>query len=150
MSEESTVVLPSEQIQVGIVVKDVKKTSEFFSSILGIGPWKIRERAFTTDEMKVGQPFKILQGIAYWGALEIELIQPLEGNRMYSDFLETKGEGLHHLRTRVKNLGENVSKLEKAGIKVIMRGWKENEGIGMAYMDTTKIGGVIFEISEKI
>ncbi len=47
MSERSTVVLPP-QIQVGIVVKDVEKTAEFFSSVLGIGPWEIRERGFIT------------------------------------------------------------------------------------------------------
>ena len=148
MSERSTVVLPP-QIQVGIVVKDVEKTAEFFSSVLGIGPWEIRERAFTADEMRVGQPVKMKQGMAYWGEVQIELIQPLEGNTLYSEFLETKGEGLHHLRSRVKNMWEFVSKLEKVGIKVILSGWKEKEG-GFAYLDTTKIGGVLFEVSEKI
>ena len=31
------------------------------------------------------------------GSLEIELIQPLEGQSPHKEFLDSKGEGIHHI-----------------------------------------------------
>jgi hypothetical protein len=41
------------------------------------------------------------------GSLMVELLQPVEGEGVYRDFLNEHGEGLHHLgHVRVDDLGK--------------------------------------------
>ncbi|MFC2062446.1 VOC family protein [Chloroflexota bacterium] len=87
--------------QVAIVVKDVKSVAENFWKILGIGPWEIwsMEEPNIFDGKYYGQPSKSRFKIALTriGAVQIELIEHLDGKTIYNDFLKKQGEGLNHL-----------------------------------------------------
>ncbi len=93
---------------VGIICKDVQKTVEAYWKILGIGPWSIFEYGSpeVTDLKYRGKPgwgrFKV--AVAQAAPLGIELIEPLEGNSIYADWLEEHGEGLHHLSVVVEDM----------------------------------------------
>jgi len=80
--------------QIGIAVKDIDKVIETWSSMFGIGPWTFRDIGGTDAK---GRSWKARLAFAYLGPLQIELIQPLEGRIIQSRFLETFGEGVHHL-----------------------------------------------------
>jgi len=124
--------------QIGIVVKDADKVMESWSSMFGIGPWAVRDFSGADAE---GRPMKVRLAFAYLGPLQLELIQPVEGRIFHSDFLDTQGEGLHHLGFFVDDLEGEVAKLVAQGAKVL------NEGPGMfAYLDTGGPGGVIYEL----
>jgi len=43
------------------------------------------------------------------GPVELEIIQPIVGPTVYHDFLEEKGEDIHHLAFDVKDIGKKVS-----------------------------------------
>ena len=60
-------------------------------------------------------------GKAMWGNTELELIQPIEGKSIHKDFLETRGEGLHHFGFDIQNYDEMFSKFVKAGFKPLQR-----------------------------
>jgi methylmalonyl-CoA/ethylmalonyl-CoA epimerase len=45
------------------------------------------------------------------GNTQIELIQPLEGNSPYSEFLATSGEGIHHLAFLVSSVEAHLQQL---------------------------------------
>ena len=62
--------------QIGIVVKDIDKIIETWSSMFGIGPWTFRETAGSDAK---GRSWKVRLAFAYLGPLQIELIQPVEG-----------------------------------------------------------------------
>ncbi len=80
--------------------------------------------------------------------IEIELIQVLEGETPHTEFLRERGEGLQHLRFSVDNLDEMLAKLAKQGIEPVFQHSYPEVGISFAYLDTDKIGGVMFELIE--
>jgi len=124
--------------QLGIVVKDIDKVIETWSSLFGIGPWTFRETAGTDAK---GRSWKVRLAFAYLGPLQIELIQPVEGRIFHSRFLETVGEGLHHLGFYVDDVDGEAAKLMAQGAKILF-----TEPGRFAYMDSGGPGGVIFEL----
>lgn len=77
--------------------------------------------------------------------LLIELVQPIEGETMYKEFLNTKGEGIHHMAFYVDDLEEETAKLIEKGIPAITK-IKLATGVALTYFDTTKIGNLITEL----
>ena len=74
----------------------------------------------------------------------MELLQPVEGDNIYSDFLKEHGEGMHHLgHVTVENLDEAVQILEKHGFPCVQSG--RFGGGGYAYIDMTMTLGTIIE-----
>jgi methylmalonyl-CoA/ethylmalonyl-CoA epimerase len=133
--------------QVGIVVKDVDATTEFFSSVFGWGPWGVVEldmkgclyRGESCDA-------RLKIAFAQSGSIEIELIQVLEGETIHTEFLRERGEGLHHLRFKVDDLDARLADLAKEGIDVVFR--KNLNGVEFAYLNTDRFGGIMLELIE--
>lgn len=138
----------NEVSQIGIVVRDLEKAIKNYSDIFGIVFPKVVVREYF-NRMYRGKPgnFRIKLALGMMGELQIELIEVLEGETIYGEFLEKKGEGLHHLGFVVKNMEERIRALESLGIGVLQSG--ERVGSRFAYMDTEKIVGVIFEFIER-
>ncbi|MBA7609008.1 hypothetical protein ES703_16194 [subsurface metagenome] len=132
---------------VAVVVKDVDETAEFLSSTLGI-VFHETLRNLVFKEMFVGEPFSIHAAHAKLGAVELELLQPLEEEPLLGQFLKTKGEGLHHIAFKVSNWDEMVSKLQEQGSKMVLSAinpW----GKRFCYFET-KPGDIIIEFDEKV
>jgi len=134
--------------QVGIVVKDVAKTAEYYSSVLGIGPFDIQDFELRGVVFH-GEPVtaKLRIGMAQMGPLQIELIQPLEGGEYYAEFIRQKGEGLHHLGIEIDDFDtydKVLAELTNQGVGVSLsrRGRRQ----AFAYLDTETVGGVILEL----
>ncbi len=148
MAEERTPKLELPPVeQIGIVVKDVEKTMEFFSSVFGWGPWGVIELDLK-DCLYRGESCDARLKIAFAqsGSIELELIQVLEGETIHTEFLREKGEGLHHLRFKVDDLDAKLADLAKEGIEVVFR--KNLNGIDFAYLDTDRVGGIMIELIE--
>ena len=94
--------------QVALVVHDLQQTMETYWKVLGIGPWSIYAYAPPTlrETMVRGKPveYSMRLAIAQVGALQVELIQPLEGPSIYKEFLAERGAGLHHIQSRVDDI----------------------------------------------
>jgi methylmalonyl-CoA/ethylmalonyl-CoA epimerase len=139
--------------QIGLVVKDARLRAEQISKTFGIGPF-IEEIYPGISATVHGKPadFKLLSLTADMGPLlELELCEVLEGRPIHQEFLETRGEGFHHLGLYVRNFREEIKRWEERGIGVLQ--WSYNppqypEGSGYAYMDTEKLLGVIIEIAD--
>ena len=83
------------------------------------------------------------------GGFEIELIQPLEGDSIYRDFLKDNGEGVQHLGWHfvdsLKTFHQTTLKLEQAGFSCLTT---LHHGLGVtAYFDTTEVLYTILEVS---
>ena len=90
MGSEAAIVLPPVS-QVGLVVRDLDKTAAFYYSTFGIGPFSIMPEVKFEGVILRGQPTnaKIKVAFAQSGSLQIELIQPLEGENIYTEFLRS-------------------------------------------------------------
>ena len=66
--------------------------------------------------------FRVRIAVAQAGLLSIELIQPAGGTTIYSQHLETRGPGLHHLGVYVSDLTAAKSGLAARGYRAILDG----------------------------
>lgn len=131
--------------QVGIVVRDIQKAADYYTATFGIGPFSIIDVNMEGVLLR-GKPSssKIKAAFAQSGALQIEFIQPVEGQNLYTEFLATNGEGLHHLGFQVEDFDGMVAAFAKEGIKPIF--YQRMEAFAFAYLGTERIGGVIIEL----
>ena len=143
-SDNITTVLPSPN-HIGIVVKDLDKTIEFLSSIWGLGPWVTVEDSPNKDDIKIGEKYKLKVAYAKLGSVVLELFQPLEGRSIWSQFLEDKGEGIHHLGFEVSNWDDMVLQLQKQGGRMVAGAVFEGKRWGYF---KTKPGGIMLDFAE--
>lgn len=139
--------LPS-MSQIGIVVKDMGKTIEYYEKVLGLGPF-VRPDIIYKEKHYYGKPVNSewIMGFCSLGSVELELIQPITGPTIYHDFLKEKGEGIHHLGFDVKDIEKKLALCEEMGIKIIQGG--QGATSRFEYLDTKEIGGVIFELIQR-
>ena len=144
----------SELEQVGYVVRDAEKSAESMWKHFGIGPWNIVTipADFTEKMTYHGKParfgFKAAVTQKKVGGFEIELIEPLEGDSTYRDFLRDHGDGIHHLGWHKVNSLDAYNKtaraLEQAGFACLMSG--QSRGVAFGYFDTTRVLSTILEV----
>ncbi len=137
---------------VGVVVRDLDKAVEYYQS-LGIFtflPEVMLDSSTLIDYKVYGKTPATVQKarikFAQFGPYVIELLSPIEGETIYKEFLNSSGEGIHHLGFRVDDFDGEVAKLREQGIPILMTGRRPNGG-GFAYFDTRKVGNVILELS---
>ena len=92
---------------IGIVVADVDRAVDYYSSVFGLGPFKVNEGAAMKEVNFKGrkEDCKLKSAVAKSGAVEIEIIQVLEGECPHRDFLREGRQGLHHLAFRGREPG---------------------------------------------
>ncbi len=138
---------------VGVVVRDMDKAIEYYQS-LGIFTFlpEIMLDSSTFADYKVyGKTPSTVQKarirFAEVGPCVFELISPIEGESIYKEFLNNKGEGIHHLGFRVDDLDGEVAKLRQKDIPILMSGRRPG-GAGFTYFDTRKVGNAIIELAQ--
>ena len=145
--DSEAVNLKSHGGHIGVVVKDLDKTIDYYTSMWGLGPWQKLERSLTKEQLIAdavyNSPYVLKIGFAQWGSMKLELLQPVEGKSIWSDFLETSGEGIHHLCFDVSNWDEAVTQTKKQGARLLV-GARTKE-VSWCYFETSP-GGLIIEI----
>lgn len=138
-------------LHIGLIVKDLQKSMEYYWKILGIGPWHIYtlKPPFLVETYLRGKKvsFSMKLAIAEVGNLHLELIQPLSGESVYESFLKEKGEGIHHIGCEIENYDEALEYLNKKGIGILMGGVTEIDAF--AYLDTEDLLGTVIEINKR-
>lgn len=138
--------------QIGVVVRDLDQAMEYYTKIFGLGPFNPVLDFKPDKNWYMGErlPLHLRLGRAEWGAMDFELVQPLEGKSIHQDFLDTHGEGLHHLGIDVDNYDEVVGMMNQAGFRPLQAVeifLPMNDSWAKAtYFDTQKIGGVVIEV----
>ncbi len=138
---------PSQQFQaksigqISYAVKDIDKTIESWSKLYGMGPWTFRENSGVDAK---GRPWKARLAFAHVGPVELELVQCIEGRIFQSRFLDTWGEGIHHIGFYVDDVEAEFNKLVAQGAKVFV-----HDPGRFAYLDAGGVGGAIFELIQK-
>lgn len=125
--------------QIGIAVKNIDSVIEKWSSMFGVSSWTFRDIGGIDAK---GRSWKARLAFANIGPLQIELIQPLEGRIIQSRFLETFGDGVHHLGFYVDDVDAEVANLQAQGAKILVT----DPGNFAYFVDSSGPGGVIFEL----
>ena len=80
------------------------------------------------------------------GDSEVELVQPTDPDSGMGKFLESKGEGLHHLCFEVKDIDATLAALKEAGVRLINETVLELPGRKMAFVHHKATSGVLVEL----
>jgi methylmalonyl-CoA/ethylmalonyl-CoA epimerase len=142
--------------QIGIVVTDLHAFTRELTRLFGIGPFRIFEwpiEGVDPQAMYHGQPgnFRLLLAFVTVGKIQIEIVQPLEGQNIHSDFLRDHGPGLHHFRLTIPGFEKGVETLIGAGLENIASGTGVHIGSKWAYFETTKMmEGVVVELRTRL
>ncbi len=138
----------TEICQVGVMVKDLDKAVQFLTS-LGLGPFVVREVTHPRATVHGKTVFyQVRLALAQQGPVQLELIEYVKGDTIHKEFLEEKGEGIHHILFNVKNLKETIEKFSQKGVPVLQQDNFVGGG-GLAYMGSDKVGGIIMEVVER-
>lgn len=156
MSEEASLINNADLDQIGIVVNDVVAFTQQLTRLFGLGPFRIFEWPLEGVDPKAtyhGQPgnYRLLLAFATVGKIQLEIVQPLEGQNIYSDFLRDHGPGMHHFRLTIPEFDNAVKSMKAAGIENIASGTGMHVGSEWAYFDTTRIlEGVTVELRTRL
>lgn len=126
-----------------IVVRDIEATQQAYESI-GIGPFV--EYPPMREYVKIQVPdeegfYNLRIRCAQIGPVQLQLVQPGEGESIYKNFLEKHGEGVFHLGFVVDNVDAAQAQVEQIGISALSSGRREN-GSGFTYFNTAEKAGV--------
>ncbi len=140
--------------QVGFIVRDIEKSKKVFAEFFGVPvPPTIDGGSYDiTGTTYQGEPAPDANcSMAFFNvgpSTQIELIQPNGVKSTWQDFLDTHGEGIHHIAFQVKNMNEKISACEGFGMKCVQRG-KYGDGKGeYAYLDAFKDMKCLVELLE--
>jgi methylmalonyl-CoA/ethylmalonyl-CoA epimerase len=122
---------------IGSVVRDVDEAVEYYQS-LGIVD------TATDHIIMEGKKAKLVGRIIYIGSLVIELWQPIRGETVQQEFLNSRGEGVNHIAFYVDDLDKERDKLVEKGIPVVFS-VRDQNGY-MAYFDARKVGNILIEL----
>lgn len=136
--------------QIGIVVKDIQKTILEYATFFDVSPPKITETnsVDTAHTEFRGKPSEARAKLAFFEFknITIELIEPIGGPSTWQEFLDSKGEGVHHIAFHVKNSGKITGDLANRGIDLVQKG--DYRGGCYKYLDASNSLKIILELLE--
>lgn len=142
--------------RIGIVVKDAAAVAEQYfkyfevdeSKVLIVDTSEIEHDPFLFNGEPVDFDMKLI--IFPVGGIEIELIEPLDDNGPYAEFLREEGGGLHHLNIEVDDNENFMQVADELGAPFIIGGYNPGDpGLGWKYYDTRKDFATIYEICQE-
>ncbi len=136
--------------QVGLIVRDIERSAEAYSRVFGMP----KPPVIVTDEAKIartmyrGEPTEARAKLAFFqmGQVSLELIEPIGGPSTWQEFLDEKGEGVHHIAFTIQGTDQVVAYLEGEGINVVQQG--HYTGGMYTYVDSEPALGVVLELLE--
>jgi len=140
--------------QVALVVKDIEKTKKKWAEFFGVpvpptveaGSYEVTQ---TKYKGKAAPKAKCLMAFFDAGPnMQLELIQPNGQKSTWQDFLDKKGEGIHHIAFKVNGTKKIIETCEKKGLKCIQQGKYGDASGEYAYFDTEKDLKCIIETLE--
>jgi methylmalonyl-CoA epimerase len=123
---------------VAVIVRDMESSLSLYRDKLGL-------HVETVLEMEYDH---VIIGFLPVGEVKIELVQPTDNTTGSARFLETKGEGFHHICFEVPDIQASLDKLAAMGLILIdSKARKGGEG-PVAFVHPKSCHGVLVELIE--
>ena len=124
---------------IAIAVSNIEEAAKFYQRVLGV--------TLSGSEIVPAQKSKV--GFLKCGETNLELIQPTEPNSPLAKFLETRGEGIHHICFEVDDVEAAVKSCLDEGLTMVDR--KPGPGSQhskIAFIHPKSAGNVLVEFCE--
>ena len=140
-------------VQTAWVTRDLDATEKALTSLLGAKKWiRMPGVHFGPDACTFrGQPADFVADISlsYAGDMQLEVIAPVTGDSIYTEFLDRAGAGLHHICVEAASADAFDAALrdaERAGAPVVQQGVMPG-GMRFAYVSAAQAGVPYIEIA---
>jgi len=80
---------------------------------------------------------------------EIELLEPIDANSGGGKFLESKGEGMHHICLDVDDVDAELASLTAKGIQLIDKKGRNGLEGKVGFIHPRSVKGVLVELAQK-
>lgn len=127
---------------VGIACRDLEATVEFYVATFGL--------------VVVGRETNEPQGVkeamlhvadAPGGASYVQLLEPLSADTPVGKFLESRGEGVHHIGYGVVDVSAALEQLSADGVRLVDERPRHGSlGASIAFLHPKSVGGVLTEL----
>lgn len=134
-------------VQIAWVTRDLDATETALTTLLGAKKWiRMPGVHFGPDTCSYrGKPADFVADISlsYAGETQLELIAPVTGESIYTEFLDTTGPGLHHICIEADDLDRALAERDA---DVLQRGLMPG-GLEFAYVSAAAAGVPYIEIA---
>ncbi|MBA3900954.1 MAG: methylmalonyl-CoA epimerase [Bacteroidetes bacterium] len=125
----------------GIAVRDLKKSNELFTKLLGVAPYKsegVESEGVITSFFQAGEN-------------KIELLEATNPNSPIAKFIEKKGEGIHHIAFEVADIYAEIERLKSEGFQIINETPKAGaDNKLIAFLHPKGTNGVLVELCQEM
>ena len=94
---------------IGIAVKSVAEARKFWEGVMGA--------RFMYDHENPRAGYKLVE--LDLNGLTVELLEPLGADSFLHQYLEKKGEGMHHLTFALPDVRKTAAELRESGVRVV-------------------------------
>jgi len=124
---------------IGIAVKDLQASINYYEEVLGLKCYAIEE----VKDQKVKTAFFEL------GGTKIELLESTDPEGPIGKYIEKRGEGVHHLAFAVEGIENALATLKEKGVQLVDQQPRRGaEGLDIAFLHPRSTGGVLTELCE--
>ena len=124
---------------VAIVVRSIDGSLPLWRDLLGLELEDVMD--IPTDQVRIA-----FLGV---GESKVELVEPTDDTTGVSRFLESKGEGFHHVCFEVDNLAQELTRLGIDGVELIDTAPRKGAEGPVAFLHPRSCHGVLVELIEK-
>jgi len=125
---------------IGIAVASLETSVPFYRDILGL--------PFLGEEEVPGQMVKVAMFSV--GEVKIELLEPASEESPIANYLEKKGEGIHHIAYESDGIVKELECIRDKGVRLIDETPRPGaHGMNIAFLHPKSTGKVLTEICQK-
>lgn len=152
--ENKSILQSNRFCQVGYIVKDIEESKRKFAALfgcetpptIGCGDYEVTKTAFK------GQPApEAACAMAFFNlssGVQLELIQPNDAPSVWREYLDSNGEGIHHVAFQCSNMNAAIADCEAAGMTLVQRGQYGDASGQYAYLDGSTEYKCLIELLE--
>lgn len=125
---------------VGVVVRDLDETLNLYERVFGLKPSAVKDA--------MGGKARV--AFVPVGDGEIELLQPRDPEISLSTFLQTHGQGIHHISLSTDDIDSDVDRMKADGVLFADEKPKVGaHGVRIIFTKPETTGGIAFELCEQ-
>jgi methylmalonyl-CoA/ethylmalonyl-CoA epimerase len=124
--------------EIGVVVNSLTASGDKLHEILGARGGTVLK---AQEYGMVAQMFRI-------GNIEFELMQPANQDGLIAQFLEKRGEGLHHIAFEVEDINDSINWIKRNNGRIINEQPVSVDDLKAAFLHPGSFGGVLIELIE--
>jgi len=124
---------------VAIAVKNLDEAVSTFENLFGLRPSKIAD---IPDQ-------GVRAAVIPMGDTELEFIEPVNPTSGVARFLESRGEGIHHICLEVDDTDEELKRLEASGARLIDKQGRKGLAGKIGFIHPKSFHGVLAELAQK-